>query len=284
VESAIGDVPARIDPGEKELQELVESTLGQVENGLKLVDSYVPVGKGVIDSLCVDSTGAPVVIEYKAVEGADEDAFIQALSYAAWVDQNPDTVARFINQKVPGLLKEDTPESSRIIIVAPSFTDRTRLAATMVDVDLTLKRYLCFEHEKVGRWAHLETVLSSRQTAYGAVPRVYTIESHFQGSYANMRPVFDALRARIEAFGGVTTYARKHYIAFKRRRVFAVVHVFASKVESGIRAVKSTENPRLEDASDWGWSWVTHHLTFADESEIDNEALEPIRDSYDWAG
>ncbi len=113
-------LPRRTEPDEKELQELLESQLDQIEPGLRLVDHYVPVGRGVMDSLCLDSEGVPVIIKYKAVEDADEEALVQGLSYAAWVDQNPDTMGRFINQRLPGALKEETPESSRIVMVSPS--------------------------------------------------------------------------------------------------------------------------------------------------------------------
>lgn len=279
-----GDLPRRTEPDEKELQELVEARIEELEPGLTLVDHYVPVGHGVIDSLCVDDVGAPVVVEYKAVEAADEEALVQGLYYAAWVDQNPDTMARFINQRIPGLLKEETPEASRIILVAPSFGERTLLAVTMLDVDIALKRYLCFEHESIGKWVHTETVYSSRQVQYGgAVPRTYSIDYHFEGNYARMRPLFDVLRRGIEGFGEVTTYAKKHYIAFKRKSIFAVAHVFVGKIELGIRVRPGTESPRLEPAEDWSWSWISHHLTLTKESDIDEDAMRLIKASHDWA-
>jgi len=277
--------PRKIEPDEKTLQQLVESNLKELEPGLQLVDSYVPVGKGIIDSLCLDEEGAPVVIEYKAADEADEDAFVQGLSYAAWVDQNPDAIVRFINQRKRGLLKEDTLGDARIVLICPSFGDRTLLAVTMVDADITLRKFICFEHESIGRWVHTEPVYSSRQARYaGGPPQAWTFDYHFEGNYAKMRHVFEVLRTGVEKFGGVTTYPKKHYIAFKRQNVFAVVHVYASKIELGIHLPSKTENPRLDLADDWGWSWVTHHLTLVKESDIDQEAMELIKTSYQARG
>ncbi len=105
----------------------------------------------------------------------------------------------------------------------------------MVDADIMLKRYLCFEHEGIGKWVHLETVYSSRQVQYGGgAPHAYSLDYHFEGNYAKMRPPFNGLQASIERFGEVTTYAKKYYIAFKRRSIFAVANVYASKIELGI--------------------------------------------------
>lgn len=33
----------------------------------------------------------------------------------------------------------------------------------------------------------------------------------------------------------------------------------------------------------WGWSWLTHHLTLTRESEIDDEAMRFVKQSYEWA-
>jgi len=277
-------LPRRTEVVEKELQELVESHLDEVEPNLSLVGSYVPVGRGVIDSFCVDPGGAPVIIEYKTTEGADEEPLIQALSYAAWVDQNPDAIARFIRQQRPDLLKEDTPEASRIVLIAPSFTERTKLAATMVEPDIALKRYLCFEHEDLGKWVHLETVFASSEAPRpGQPPKTYSVDYHFEGSYAGMRPLFDQLQKRIEGLGDVKTYVRKYYIAFRRRRVFGVAHVYTNKIELGLHLGSASSSPRLSPADDWGWTWLTHHLTFTKEADIDDEAMRFVRESYEWA-
>jgi hypothetical protein len=153
----------------------------------------------------------------------------------------------------------------------------------MVEPDISLKRYICFEHEVFGKWVHLETVFASTEARPPGHPKTYTMDYQFSDNYAQTRPLFEALKEKVENLGDVKTYVRKDYIAFKRRRVFGVVHVYTNKIELGIRLSPASESPRLDRADDWGWSWLTHHLTFTEESDIDGEAMRFIKESYDWA-
>ena len=68
---------------EKELQTLVEENLGEVLGMYFLATEYTTTFGGRIDTLAVDYTGAPVIIEYK--RNKNDNVINQALSYLRWL-------------------------------------------------------------------------------------------------------------------------------------------------------------------------------------------------------
>lgn len=272
-----------IEINEIELQTMIEKNLNSLEEGLLYIDHFVPVGSGIIDMLALDKERNPVVIEYKAEEEEDETALLQALSYANWVDKNPDTMLRFIREKRPEIGIESLGDV-RIIIVAPSFTDRTKQATKMVGLglEIALKRYLAFDVPSIGRGLHFETIYDSRTERPEVKPIAYSIDDHFTGSYAKMRPLFDRLMNEAKKLGeDVRIEAKKFYIAFRRAYNFAVVYVYTSKLVIGFPVSPPEPDPRMIDTSKWGFSRILQGIVLEDESGVDEKLLKWLKASYD---
>ena len=68
---------------EKELQSLIEANLGEVLGMHFLATEYTTTSRGRIDTLAVDYTGAPVIIEYK--RNKNDNVINQGLSYLRWL-------------------------------------------------------------------------------------------------------------------------------------------------------------------------------------------------------
>jgi hypothetical protein len=114
---------------EADLEDAIAANLAQIEKGLRLYESDGTRGRqldakeaGRIDLLAVDSNQNFVVIELKAGD-ADRQVCGQIQAYMGWVKQKI-AVAR----------------SVRGIIIAHHFTERAKLAATVVP-GLSLKKY-----------------------------------------------------------------------------------------------------------------------------------------------
>src|SRR5216684_2690103 len=114
---------------EADLEEALVPNLAQLEKGLRLYEEHSAVGRqfdakaaGRIDLLAVDSQQNFVVVELKAGD-ADRQVCGQIQAYMGWVKAN---------------LAGSRPV--RGIIVAHEFTERAKLAATVVP-GLTLKKY-----------------------------------------------------------------------------------------------------------------------------------------------
>jgi predicted transport protein len=275
-------LPKTIRISEKDLQSTIEKDLGQIEKGLLFVDRFVPVGSGIIDTLALDQEKNPVIIEYKVSEGEDEIGLLQALSYANWINKNPDATLRFIQERKPESGVESLGDV-RIILVAPSFTDRTVQASKMIEPDIALKRYLAFEHPSIGKWLYFETVYDSR----GARPEVarievYSIDDHFEGRYAKMRPIFNRIEAEAKKLGDdVRVEAKKYYIALRRTYNFAIVYPYTSKLVVGLASPPPEPDPRAEDASNWGFSRILHSITIKSENDVDDKFINWLRASYE---
>ena len=67
---------------EKELQELVELNMSKFF-GIEFLETEYPIPNGRIDSLCIDESQTPVIIEYK--KHKDLSAIIQGLFYIDWL-------------------------------------------------------------------------------------------------------------------------------------------------------------------------------------------------------
>lgn len=274
-------MPRFVKINERELQSIVERNLNQIEEGLLLVDHFVPVGSGVVDSLAVDREQNPVIIEYKVTDGEDEAALLQALSYANWIDKNPDAILRFIQERKPEFGVESLGDV-RIILVAPNFTDRTIQASQIIEPDITLKKYFSFEHPAIGKWLHYETVYDSREKPGVARIEVYSIDDHFAGKYAKMRPVFDRLAAEAKKLGDdVSIEAKKFYIAFRRTYNFAIVYPYTTKLVVGLACAPPEPEPRASDAVSWGFSRILHKIELEIEENVDDKFVKWLKTSYE---
>src|SRR5881396_2262438 len=92
------------DISEKEIQHVFETHLGDIEEGLQHVHSFVTIPVGFIDTLSIDSEGRPVIVEFKKPESSDKDALIQALDYYSWCKQNPAWLDGYIKKMKPDLI------------------------------------------------------------------------------------------------------------------------------------------------------------------------------------
>jgi len=275
-------LPKKVEVSERELQKIAEGMLNELESDLVPIDHFVPCSSGQIDLLCIDRDVNPIVIEFKAVEGASEEALIQSLDYASWVDRNADTIMRFVEEKKPGLLEGKGLGDVRIIIVAPDFEARMLRAAEMVEPDILLRRYICFEHPQIGKWLHYETEYDSRSDkGTPVVPHEYKADFHFAGNKVKLKPLYDKLLEKLKSeLGDFVPYAKKYYMALQSTYNFAVIHIYSDKIEVGFALEIAEHGDRVKDATNWGWSWLTHSVSIRDEKDIDDELIGWIKESY----
>lgn len=153
-----------------------------------------------------------------------------------------------------------------------------------------LRLILPFDNVNIGQLLQvIETIITVQTAGPGAPPEVvppseeeYTIEDKFTGNYAAMKPLYDELERRVKQLGpDVICYAKKYYIAFKRSKIFGVVHNYTTRIDLGLCLEEGTDSPRLVDASNWGWSRISKAVRLVDVEGLDDEVMEWLRHAYE---
>jgi predicted transport protein len=153
----------------------------------------------------------------------------------------------------------------------------------MIEPHIRLVRYICFDHPSTGKGLHFEDVFDSRKTRLARRMETYNLDCHFEGNYAWMRPVFDRLESEARRLGtDVKVYAKKYYIAFQRNSIFAVVYVYAKKIDVGVVLEGTHGEEGLRDLSDWphSWSIITHHFVLTQDKEVNDRVTKWLKESY----
>lgn len=114
------------------------------------------------------------------------------------------------------------------------------------------------------------------------------LETHFAGAKTPLRPIFDRLRAELQQLGpAVVEGARDSYIAYSRRKQFAVIKTRARPVqlELGLRlpATAPTSRLLLIDKH-FGSESATHKVILTAVEEVDDTVLGWLRSAYAGVG
>lgn len=139
-----------------------------------------------------------------------------------------------------------------------------------------VRKWLKAEHgvPQNSRWA----------IADAADSREEYIDEQYAGPKAALRPMFERLRAIIEAFGDdVETEGRATYIPFVRRRQFAAVAAATrTRVDVGLRFQDPPASNLLTPANAPGQA--THRLSLSFPDEITDEVEQILRAAYEQNG
>ena len=110
------------------------------------------------------------------------------------------------------------------------------------------------------------------------------LETHFTGVRAPLRPIFDRLRAELQQLGAdVAEGARDSYIAYSRRKQFAVIKTRARPVqlELGLRLPAAAPTLRLLPIDkNFGSESATHKVILTEVGAVDDEILGWLRSAY----
>jgi hypothetical protein len=141
-ETSVTELDGRFSKVERTLQTLIEAHL-EALLGVRLIASEHPTGErhgGRIDTLGLDGTQRPVIIEYK--RDTDKGHFTQILDYLSWLrDHRADF--QLLTQNRLGVEVADQISWSypRLLCVAGDFTDRAQRAVREMDGRIELIRY-----------------------------------------------------------------------------------------------------------------------------------------------
>jgi hypothetical protein len=100
---------------------------------------------------------------------------------------------------------------------------------------------------------------------------------------AALRPIYDAVLARLPAIGDVTVQTRKTYVSLMTpRRTFAAVQpTTRTRVDLGLRLQGVEPTERLQRAPNFGQSAVTMKVGLSSPDDVDDEVEGWLRRAFD---
>jgi predicted transport protein len=147
-----------------------------------------------------------------------------------------------------------------------------------------VRRWLKSEHgnPQNSRWADADA--AARAAGWERPETEEYIDQQYSGTKAGLRPIFDRLRAAIEALGDdVTMEGRSTYTSFVRRRQFAAIAAATrSRVDVGLRYTDAPRSKMLTSAAAPGQA--THKLSLTALEQVTEEVERLLRVAYDQNG
>lgn len=143
-----------------------------------------------------------------------------------------------------------------------------------------VRRWLKSEHDLLqnSRWAIADA--AARKAGWQEPTVEEYIDGQYTGAKADLRPIFDRLRAIIEGFGDVTVDGRSTYTPFVRRRQFAAVAASTrTRLDVGLRFAEAPESKRLIPANAPGQA--THRLSLTSVDDVTGEVKDLLRRAWE---
>lgn len=222
---------------EKEMQRLVESNLEQV-SGFRFIKSEFTIKNSRIDTLAFDEeTCSFVIIEYK--RDRNYSVVDQGVSYLnLMLEYKADFIIEYNESQKKSLKRSDVDWSqSKVLFIAPSFTDFQRQSSNFKDLPIELWEIKQFEGgiivinpiKKSPSAPSIQVVQNKVETNLGKVVKeikVYTEEDHLAEKSDEVKELYESYRnAILNLVPDVEIVPKKLYVAFKKDKNITDIHI-----------------------------------------------------------
>lgn len=273
---------------EKNLQQLVETNLMEVLELHFLASEYVTTLGGRIDTLAVDTNGAPVIIEYK--RNKNDNVINQALSYLKWLKtQKPGFFEKLMMDKLGNAVADKIKldwHNPWVICIAESFSKFDIDTVEVVPLRIELMRYRYYE----GDIFTLEPVTLAEPPLPQAIPAsglqpldkdTPSVEKLRSKGADSIRGLFDDLRERIMALDeSVNEKQNTLYVAYRVSKNFAEVHIDKSQVKIYLRPIDYVDpQNRIKKIPD-SYNWTMDRRVYLKSKDELEYVLGLIEQSY----
>jgi predicted transport protein len=281
---------------ERDIQRLVESNLTQLANLERVKSEFTIKGKR-IDTLAFDpQSNGFVIIEYK--RDRNVSVIDQGFSYLSLMLENKAEFIIEYNESLSKNLRRDDIDwsQSRVVFVAPSFTENQRLATNFKDVAIELWEIRRYENSIINFNQVKKTSRESiKQIADvgGEIEevsreiRVYSEEDHTIKGNDESIELYESLKARILELGDVEIAPTKVYICFRyNNKTFTDVDIRKNTVRQRINLKKGClDDPKnlFEDVSEKGhWGVGDYAATHSSTSFDIDYVMSLVKQAYNF--
>lgn len=223
--------------------------------GMRFLAKEYPTTDGRIDTLAIDDTNAPVIIEYKW--GQNDAIFTQGLFYFNWLRKNKKHFDLLVAHKFGKDIKVNW-NKPRVILVSQGFDNRTMIAVQEVDY-VELIRYTPYNQDIL----YLETVYSpnkihlTKEKAKDDTTIIYDINHHLGKSNAQIKEIFYKLQEKIKQLASVQEVVdQKVGITYRTTKSFTRFEFGKSYIDILLRESNYNDPSNLvKDISSFKWGY-----------------------------
>jgi predicted transport protein len=270
---------------EKEIQKIVENNLEQV-SGYQLIKSEFTIKNNRIDTLAFDEENRSfVILEYK--RDRNYSVVDQGVSYLnLMLEYKADFIVEYNESQKNNLKRNEVDWSqSKVIFVAPSFTDFQRQSSNFKDLPIELWEIKRFENEiivinpvkKSQSAPSIKQVQTKEDSTIGKVVeeiKVYTEEDHLAGKSEEIIELYETYKnAILNLATDIELFPKKLYIAFKKDKNLADIHVQQKGLKIWINMHKGDlDDPKniTNDVSRKGhWGNGDYEVTVSDTQNLE---------------
>jgi predicted transport protein len=163
-----------------------------------------------------------------------------------------------------------------------SFDEWVKIAeASKLSKAREITSFLKAEHGLTFGYANL-IALKTLKTDAGSANEDDLISAQYAGPKAQLKPIYDALLAAVQKFGGdVEVAPKKAYVSLRRKKQFACFQPStATRMDVGINLKDAATTERLELSGSFN-SMVSHRVRVTKKEEVDKELIGWLRKAYD---
>ena len=234
---------------ELELHKLIDSNLEEIFKIRYIKDEHITEKHGRIETLGIDESNRPVVIEYKRTK--DKGQLAQANRYITWIRQNPDSFELLVTKNL-GNIGEIDFNNPRMMCLAQEYNIDDKCLALSLGAELWKYRYYENGMLMVIREEEPEQLIkgSKGKPIIKKIERQSrpskTIEEHLKGASAELKKLFYLIDEKITGITSeVERYTTKADIIYKTSLNF--VYIAIQNKKNTIRFLLRTENDKIND-------------------------------------
>jgi len=234
---------------ELELHRLIDRNLEELFKIRYIADEHITEKHGRIETLGIDESNRPVVIEYKKIK--DKGQLVQANRYITWIRQYPDSFELLVTRNLGDIGSIDF-NNPRIMCLAQEYSIDDKCLALSLGAELWKYRFYENGMLMIMREEEPEQLIKGSKgkpiiKKIERQPRPSkTVEEHLKGASAELKKIFHLLDSKImEISTEIERYTRNTEILYKTSLNFVCIAIQNKK--NGIRCLIRTENDKIKD-------------------------------------
>ena len=235
---------------ELELHQLIDKNLEEIFGVRFIKDEHITDKHGRIETLGLDESNRPIVIEYKKTK--EKGQLVQANRYMTWIKQNPDSFELLARKNIKNLTGEIDFSNPRILCFAQEYSIDDKCLALSLGAELWKYRYYENDTLVISREEEPEQLITTKSKGFtiekiSREPRVAkTVDQHLSGASKELIDLFTRIDSEIKNISSeVERYTTNAEIIYKTSWNF--VYLAVQNKNNCLRLLLRTSDDNLVD-------------------------------------